>query len=58
MIILEGLECKEQGKYCGLDKIYEFEILYGFTTDTYDILKVLYKIIIFYHQMHIILIII
>lgn len=40
MIVLEGLECKEQGKYCGLDKIYEFEILFGFSTDTYDILGI------------------
>jgi tRNA pseudouridine55 synthase len=38
MIVLKGDECKTQDKYCGLDKIYEFEILYGFQTDTYDIL--------------------
>lgn len=40
MIVLEGIECKEQDKYCGLDKIYEFEILFGFSTDTYDILGI------------------
>lgn len=40
MIILEGEECKNQEKYCGLDKIYEFEILFGFSTDTYDILGI------------------
>ena len=40
MIVLEGLECKNQDKYCGLDKIYEFEILFGFSTDTYDILGI------------------
>jgi tRNA pseudouridine55 synthase len=43
MIILQDLECKEQDKYCGLDKVYEFEILFGFTTDTYDILGIIEK---------------
>lgn len=43
MIVLEDLECREQDKYCGLDKIYEFEILFGFTTDTYDILGIIQK---------------
>ena len=38
MIILRGIECKNQTKYCNLDKIYEFKILFNLTTDTYDIL--------------------
>ncbi len=38
MIFLEGEECKEKEKYTGLDKTYEFEILVGFETDTYDLL--------------------
>lgn len=38
MIILVGDECKEKEKYTGLDKTYEFEILIGFETDTYDLL--------------------
>ncbi len=38
MIVLVDDECKNQELYCGLDKIYEFSILYGFQTDTYDIL--------------------
>ena len=38
MIILAGDECKNKEKYLGLDKTYEFEILVGFTTDTYDLL--------------------
>jgi len=38
MMLLINEECKLQPKYIGLDKIYEFEIIYGFKTDTYDIL--------------------
>lgn len=38
MIILEGEECKQTHLYCNLTKIYEFEVLFGFQTDTYDIL--------------------
>lgn len=38
MILLIGEECKNKDKYLGLDKEYEFEILFGFATDTYDIL--------------------
>jgi len=40
MIILSGDECKNKDKYLGLDKAYEFEILVGFATDTYDLLGV------------------
>ncbi len=38
LIILAGEECKKKEKYLNLDKEYEFEILFGFVTDTYDIL--------------------
>ena len=38
MMLLINDECKLQSNYIGLDKIYEFEIIYGFNTDTYDIL--------------------
>ena len=38
MIVLVGEECKNKGAYLGLDKTYEFEILVGFETDTYDLL--------------------
>ena len=41
MIILEDEECQKQDSFCGMDKIYEFSILYGFQTDTYDILGLL-----------------
>lgn len=40
MILLRGIECKSQNLYCGKDKIYEFNILYGFKTDTLDILGI------------------
>ena len=43
MIILKDLERKKQNDYCGLDKEYEFEILFGFSTDTYDILGIVNK---------------
>lgn len=38
MILLAGEECKNKEKYLGLDKEYEFSVLFGFATDTYDIL--------------------
>lgn len=44
MIILDGAECKEKDKYTGLDKTYEFEILVGFETDTYDLLGLVQNI--------------
>jgi tRNA U55 pseudouridine synthase TruB len=40
MVLLQGEECKQQDSYCGRDKIYEFKILYGFHTDTLDILGI------------------
>lgn len=38
LICLVGKECKEKENYTKLDKTYEFEILVGFSTDTYDLL--------------------
>ena len=38
LVILTGEECKNKEKYLKLDKEYEFEVLFGFSTDTYDIL--------------------
>ena len=44
MILLVGDECKKQDLYCGKDKIYEFNIIYGFETDSLDILGISKKI--------------
>ncbi len=38
LIILTGEECKNKGKYLGLEKEYEIEILFGIKTDTHDTL--------------------
>lgn len=38
LLILAGEETKNKEKYLNLDKEYEFQILFGFATDTYDIL--------------------
>lgn len=38
LLILVGEECKNREKYLGLDKEYEVDILFGFSTDTYDVL--------------------
>ncbi len=38
LLILAGEETKNKDKYLNLDKEYEFEVLFGFSTDTYDIL--------------------
>lgn len=43
MIILIGEECKKKDQYLGLDKVYEFEILVGFETDTHDLLGVVVR---------------
>lgn len=40
LVILVGEECKKKDKYIGLDKVYEFEILVGFKTDTDDLLGI------------------
>lgn len=38
MILLSGEEVNNKDKYTGLDKEYEFTVLWGFSTDTLDIL--------------------
>ncbi len=38
LLLLAGEETKKKEEYLGLDKEYEFEVLFGFATDTYDIL--------------------
>ena len=38
LLILAGEEIKNKEKYLNLNKEYEFEVLFGFATDTYDIL--------------------
>ena len=38
LILLVGEECKNKERYLGLDKTYEFEVLYGVGTDTGDVL--------------------
>jgi tRNA pseudouridine55 synthase len=38
LIALIGDKCKEKEKYLKLNKIYELDILFGFSTDTYDLL--------------------
>ena len=38
LLILVGEECKKKEKYLGLDKEYELTILFGFSTDTQDVL--------------------
>lgn len=40
LFVLVGEECKNKENYLGLDKEYEFEILWGFKSDTYDILGI------------------
>jgi tRNA pseudouridine(55) synthase len=38
MIILIGEKCKEKESYLKLGKVYEVDVLFGFSTDTYDLL--------------------
>lgn len=38
LVFLSGEEVRNKEKYLALDKEYEFEILFGFATDTFDIL--------------------
>ena len=38
MILLINEECKQHNKFISCNKTYEFKILYGFKTDTYDVL--------------------
>ncbi len=43
LLVLVGEECKKKDEYLGLDKEYEMDILFGFSTDTYDILGLIKK---------------
>lgn len=38
LLILAGEEVKNKTKYLNLDKEYKFEVLFGFATDTHDVL--------------------
>ena len=38
LLVLVDKECRNKEKYLGLDKEYEFNVLFGFSTDTSDIL--------------------
>lgn len=38
MIVLVGEDCKRKDEFLGLDKTYEFEVLFGVKTDTFDML--------------------
>ncbi len=38
VLVLIGDECKKQDSYLGLDKEYEFEVLFGFSSDSGDVL--------------------
>ena len=41
MLFLTNEFCKKQDSFLKLDKIYEFKILFGFKTDSYDILGII-----------------
>ncbi len=38
LLVLVGEECKKKDKYLNLDKVYELTILFGFSTDSMDLL--------------------
>lgn len=38
LLVLVGEDCKEKDKYLGLTKEYELSVLFGYDTDTYDLL--------------------
>ena len=38
LLVLVGKECKKKDKYLGLDKEYEFDVLFGLETDSLDVL--------------------
>lgn len=40
LLILSGDACRDKESYLGLDKTYEFEVLFGAATDSYDVLGV------------------
>lgn len=43
LLLLAGKKIKQKEKYLALDKKYDFSVLFGFSTDTYDILGKLQK---------------
>lgn len=40
LLLLIDEECKERDKFQNLDKVYEFELLLGLSTDTHDVLGI------------------
>ncbi len=44
LLVLIGEECKQQEGYHGLDKAYEFSVLFGVKTDTADVLGRIHKV--------------
>ncbi len=40
LLVLVGEECKNKEKYLSLDKEYEFESVFGFKTDSFDLLGI------------------
>ncbi len=40
LLVLVGDECKSKEKYLGMNKEYEVDVLFGFATDTYDVLGI------------------
>ena len=45
LLILAGEEVKKKEKYLALNKEYDFSVLFGFATDTYDILGKITKVV-------------
>ena len=41
MIVLVGEDCKRKEEFLGLDKTYEFEVFFGLSTDTFDMLGII-----------------
>ncbi len=44
VLVLTGEMCKKKDEYLGLDKTYEFEVLFGVSTDTFDVLGLLEEV--------------
>jgi len=42
VLVLVGDECKKKDEYLGLYKTYEYEVLFGIETDTFDVLGIPY----------------
>lgn len=40
LVVLIGEACKKKDEYLNMDKEYEFQILFGFKTDSYDLLGI------------------